>query len=143
MRVSCSLLIGQYSVNLEEHFRVHRIDWNAHIRKSDVCEYAAFVKTMTGKQGKTISQTDLCSDYSQRLIDALPGDDFVEQFRIHRPEKFRALCFLQLSFLIEVPLELYHEFSDTDDSENPPSAIKRMLRFGRPTSECTLVNISM
>ncbi|VDK80699.1 unnamed protein product [Dibothriocephalus latus] len=77
----------------------------------------------------------LCSDYAGRLLRATPENAEIRVLRTQSAEKFRALCLVQLSFLIDVPLDLFHDTSE--DSRNPstPSTLKRMFLRNRISPE--------
>ncbi|BHF57820.1 Rho GTPase-activating protein 19 [Sparganum proliferum] len=72
----------------------------------------------------------LCSDYAGRLLRATPECDEIRQLRTQAGDKFRALCLVQLSFLIDVPLDLFHDAGEDGRNSSTPSALKRM--FLRP-----------
>lgn len=84
------------------------------------------------------SKTDLCCSYGDQLQEISFEDNQISEFRSQWPEKFRALCFLQLSFLIDVPLDLFHEFRQLEKRDVTFSAFRRFLSRSRTPSDSKL-----
>ncbi len=74
-------------------------------------------------------------DYGARLQQAVQEDERIREFRKLFPEKFRALCFLQLSFIVDIPLELFHESDELDSNDASLSTFKRILSRAKSSSD--------
>ncbi|KAL5962045.1 Rho GTPase-activating protein gacII [Taenia solium] len=81
--------------------------------------------------GKENQAYAACFDYGQRLLEAVQETPEVNDFRIRCPGKFRSICFLHLSFAIDVPLNLFHEFNSSDQTVNVPSGRRMFSRLRR------------
>ncbi|KAH9285635.1 WW domain-containing protein [Echinococcus granulosus] len=81
--------------------------------------------------GKENQASAVCSDYGQRLLEAVQETPEINDFRIRCPGKFRSICFLHLSFAIDVPLDLFHEFNSSDRIGNVLSAGQMFSRSRR------------
>lgn len=77
----------------------------------------------------------LCSDYAGRLLRATPENAEIRELRAQSADKFRALCLVQLSFLIDVPLDLFHDAGEDGRNSSAPSTLKRIFFRNRISPE--------
>lgn len=91
--------------------------------------------------GKENQAYAACFDYGQRLLEAVQETPEVNDFRIRCPGKFRSICFLHLSFAIDVPLNLFHEFNSSDQIVNVPSGRRMFSRLRRCNGGKSLENV--
>ncbi|VDM17337.1 unnamed protein product [Hydatigera taeniaeformis] len=75
--------------------------------------------------------SSVCSDYGRRLLEAVQETPEINDFRARCPGKFRSICFLHLSFAIDVPLNLFHECKNSDQIVNEPSGRRIFSRLWR------------
>ncbi|VDP70320.1 unnamed protein product [Echinostoma caproni] len=75
----------------------------------------------------------MIQNYANRLRQGVEENSVIQDFRLKFPQRFHELCMVHLSFLIDIPWNIYDQRSGTAQDSTPKSALKRLLaasRFG-------------
>ncbi|CAH8520361.1 unnamed protein product [Dicrocoelium dendriticum] len=85
--------------------------------------------------------TSIVQDYATRLRQGVPEDGVIREFRERFRHRFQELCIVHLSFLIDVPWNMFEQLSTPPQDFMHKSALKRLLIGAKINPPCSMEGI--